>query len=113
MAEINLDGEEAAFLNDLQRVDGISVATLVSYNGEYMSRSNGRQSGAITARVTGERQMLRRFSIVLKRRIRFTRTWPYICAASRFFKHRPARYTAASGIAEANSKPSPVNELSI
>ncbi|MCI6950884.1 MAG: hypothetical protein MR740_01725 [Clostridium sp.] len=37
MAEINLDGEEAAFLNDLQRVDGISAATLVSYNGEYMS----------------------------------------------------------------------------
>ena len=34
---IVIDGEEAAFLNDLQRVDGISVATLVSYNGEYMS----------------------------------------------------------------------------
>ena len=37
MAEINLDDEEAAFLNDLQRVDGISAATLVSYNSEYMS----------------------------------------------------------------------------
>lgn len=34
---IVIDGEEAAFLNDLQRVDGISAATLVSYNGEYMS----------------------------------------------------------------------------
>lgn len=35
--EINLDGTEAAFLNDLQNVGGISAATLVSYNGEYMS----------------------------------------------------------------------------
>lgn len=35
--EINLDGTEAAFLNDLQKVGGVSAATLVSYNGEYMS----------------------------------------------------------------------------
>ena len=35
--EINLDGTEAAFLNDLQNVGGISATTLVSYNGEYMS----------------------------------------------------------------------------
>ena len=34
---IVIDDEEAAFLNDLQRVDEISAATLVSYNGEYMS----------------------------------------------------------------------------
>ena len=35
--ETNLDGTEAAFLNDLQKVGGVSAATLVSYNGEYMS----------------------------------------------------------------------------
>ena len=35
--EINLDGTEAAFLNDLQKVGGVCAATLVSYNGEYMS----------------------------------------------------------------------------
>ncbi len=34
---INLDGTEAAFLNDLQKVGGVRAATLVSYNGEYMS----------------------------------------------------------------------------
>ncbi len=35
--EINLDGTETAFLNELQKTDGVSAATLVSYNGEYMS----------------------------------------------------------------------------
>ena len=35
--EINLDGTEAAFLSDLQSVSGVRAATLVSYNGEYMS----------------------------------------------------------------------------
>lgn len=35
--EINLDGTEAAFLNNLQNVNGVTAATLVSYNGEYMS----------------------------------------------------------------------------
>ena len=35
--EINLDGTEAAFLNDLQNVGGVRAATLVSYNGKYMS----------------------------------------------------------------------------
>ncbi len=35
--EINLDGTEAAFLNNLQNINGVTAATLVSYNGEYMS----------------------------------------------------------------------------
>lgn len=35
--EVNLDGTETAFLNDLQKVNGVSGAALVSYNGEYMS----------------------------------------------------------------------------
>lgn len=35
--EVNLDGTEAAFLEDLQKVGEVSAATLVSYNGEYMS----------------------------------------------------------------------------
>ena len=35
--EINLDGTEAAFLNELRNINGVTAATLVSYNGEYMS----------------------------------------------------------------------------
>ena len=35
--EINLDGTEAAFLNSLQNVGGVSAAPPGSYNGEYMS----------------------------------------------------------------------------
>ncbi len=35
--EVNLTGAETKFLNDLQSLDGVRHATLVSYNGEYMS----------------------------------------------------------------------------
>lgn len=35
--EVNLTGSKMKFLNVLQRLDGVRHATLVSYNGEYMS----------------------------------------------------------------------------
>lgn len=36
-AEIRLKDAETKFVNDLNRIDGVSGATLVSYNGEYMA----------------------------------------------------------------------------
>ena len=35
--EVNLTGSETKFLNELQGLEGVRHATLVSYNGEYMS----------------------------------------------------------------------------
>ena len=35
--EVKLTGSKMKFLNELQRLDGVRHATLVSYNGEYMS----------------------------------------------------------------------------
>ena len=36
-AELRTKGSEAAFVNELTRLPGIGNATLVSYNGEYLS----------------------------------------------------------------------------